>query len=204
MSFTHTQTQQTPSAFTYVTVVSGLPRSGTSMMMQMLAAGGLSAMTDAIRQADADNPRGYFEVERVKRLKDGDGAWMSEAQGKAIKIISALLEHLPPNQRYKVIFMQRTLAETLASQRKMLIHRGEDPARIDDAELTRLFQKHLQKVEAWLAGQPNIAVLYVNYNEMIAAPSPFLTQINRFLDQRLDSEQMLAAVDRTLYRNRAA
>ncbi|MFZ1628682.1 MAG: sulfotransferase domain-containing protein [Anaerolineae bacterium] len=204
MSFTHTQTQQTPSAFTYVTVVSGLPRSGTSMMMQMLAAGGLSAMTDAIRQADADNPRGYFEVERVKRLKDGDGAWMSEAQGKAIKIISALLEHLPPNQRYKVIFMQRTLAETLASQRKMLIHRGEDPARIDDAELTRLFQKHLQKVEAWLAGQPNITVLYVNYNEMIAAPSPFLTQINRFLDQRLDSEQMLAAVDRTLYRNRAA
>ena len=204
MSFTHTQTQQTPSAFTYVTVVSGLPRSGTSMMMQMLAAGGLSAMTDAIRQADADNPRGYFEVERVKRLKDGDGAWMSEAQGKAIKIISALLEHLPPNQRYKVIFMQRTLAETLASQRKMLIHRGEDPARIDDAELTRLFQKHLQKVEAWLAGQPNITVLYVNYNEMIAAPSPFLAQINRFLDQRLDSEQMLAAVDRTLYRNRAA
>lgn len=204
MSFTHTQTQQTPSAFTYVTVVSGLPRSGTSMMMQMLAAGGLSAMTDAIRQADADNPRGYFEVERVKRLKDGDGAWMSEAQGKAIKIISALLEHLPPNQRYKVIFMQRTLAETLASQRKMLIHRGEDPARIDDAELTRLFQKHLQKVEAWLAGQPNIAVLYVNYNEMIAAPSPFLAQINRFLDQRLNSEQMLAAVDRTLYRNRAA
>lgn len=204
MSFTHTQTQQTPSAFTYVTVVSGLPRSGTSMMMQMLAAGGLSAMTDAIRQADADNPRGYFEVERVKRLKDGDGAWMSEAQGKAIKIISALLEHLPPNQRYKVIFMQRTLAETLASQRKMLIHRGEDPARIDDAELTRLFQKHLQKVEAWLAGQPNITVLYVNYNEMIAAPSPFLAQINRFLDQRLNSEQMLAAVDRTLYRNRAA
>ena len=188
MSFTHTQTQQTP---TYVTVVSGLPRSGTSMMMQMLAAGGLSAMTDAIRQADADNPRGYFEVERVKRLKDGDGAWMSEAQGKAIKIISALLEHLPSNQRYKVIFMQRTLAETLASQRKMLIHRGEDPARIDDAELTRLFQKHLQKVEAWLAGQPNIAVLYVNYNEMIAAPSPFLAQINRFLDQRLNSEQML-------------
>ena len=164
---------QTPSSahpFTYVTVVSGLPRSGTSMMMQMLAAGGLTAMTDAIRQADADNPRGYFEVERVKRLKDGDVAWMIEAEGKAIKIISALLEHLPPGHHYKVIFMQRALGETLASQRKMLIHRGEDPARIDDAELTRLFQKHLQKIEAWLASQPNLEVLYVNYNEMVAAP----------------------------------
>ncbi|WP_343410285.1 hypothetical protein [Candidatus Amarolinea dominans] len=130
MSFTHTQTQQTP---TYVTVVSGLPRSGTSMMMQMLAAGGLSAMTDAIRQADADNPRGYFEVERVKRLKDGDGAWMSEAQGKAIKIISALLEHLPPNQRYKVIFMQRTPGRDAGLAAQDAHPSREDPARIDDA-----------------------------------------------------------------------
>ena len=205
MNNNQTPNQMPPAApFTYVTVVSGLPRSGTSMMMQMLAAGGLTAMTDAIRQADADNPRGYFEVERVKRLKDGDVTWMTEAEGKAIKIISALLEHLPPSHHYKVIFMQRALEETLASQRKMLIHRGEDPARIDDAELARLFQKHLQKIEAWLASQPNIEVLYVNYNEMVAAPQPFVVQINRFLDQRLDSEQMLAAVDRDLYRNRAA
>lgn len=206
MSFYQVQepTQQTRVAFTYVTVVSGLPRSGTSMMMQMLAAGGLTAMTDAIRQADADNPRGYFEVERVKRLKDGDQAWMSEAEGKAIKIISALLEYLPQAQHYKVIFMQRALEETLASQRKMLIHRGEDSSRINDAELMRLFQKHLQKIESWLAAQPNIETLYVNYNDMVAAPQPFVAQINRFLDQRLDAKQMLAAVDRDLYRNRVA
>ncbi len=188
----------------YITVVSGLPRSGTSMMMQMLASGGLSIMTDAIRQADADNPRGYFEVERVKRLKQGDSAWLVEAEGKAIKIISALLEYLPATHRYKVIFMQRTLEETLASQRKMLIRRGEDPARISDEELARLFQKHLQKIEVWLAAQPNIAVLYINYNQMVGQPQPFVNRIAEFLDGRVDRTQMLAAVDHSLYRNRSA
>ncbi|HZD55295.1 MAG TPA: hypothetical protein VE136_01120, partial [Anaerolineales bacterium] len=99
-----------------MTIVSGLPRSGTSMMMKMLEAGGVPPLTDEIRTADRDNPKGYYEFERVKKMPDGDKAWMVEARGKSVKVISALLEHLPPQYDYKVIFMRRDMNEILASQ----------------------------------------------------------------------------------------
>src|ERR671923_2816349 len=102
-----------------IIVVSGLPRSGTSMMMKMLAAGKIELFTDNLRVADEDNPEGYFEFERVKKLKDGDFAWLPGAQGKAVKVISALLEFLPSEFNYQVIFMRRRMSEILASQRKM-------------------------------------------------------------------------------------
>src|SRR5215813_2579369 len=106
-----------------IIVVSGLPRSGTSMMMKMLAAGGLPVLVDAIRAADDDNPNGYFEFEPVKQLADGQNEWLTEAGGKVVKIISALLEYLPKSYHYKIIFMERELKEILASQQKMLSHR---------------------------------------------------------------------------------
>ncbi|HNS01899.1 MAG TPA: sulfotransferase, partial [Anaerolineae bacterium] len=187
----------------YITVVSGLPRSGTSMMMKALEAGGLPALTDALRVADEDNPKGYYEVERVKQLDKGDTAWMADAQGKVIKVISALLEHLPAAYSYRVIFMQRALPEVLASQKKMLERRGEPTDRVSDEELTRLFTKHVQKVETWLRAQPNFQTLPVDYNRMLADPQPWVRQINQFLEGRLDEARMIEVVDPALYRNRA-
>ncbi len=192
-----------PKAAAFVTVVSGLPRSGTSMMMKALEAGGLSVVTDAQRVADEDNPKGYYEMERVKQLDKGDTAWVADAQGKVVKVISALLEHLPPGYQYRVVFMQRAMPEILASQKKMLERRGEPTDRISDEELTRLFSKHVQKVETWLRGQPNFQVLYVDYNRMLADPLPFVRQVNQFLDNTLNEQRMAEVVDPALYRNRA-
>lgn len=187
-----------------VYIVSGLPRSGTSMMMQMLHRGGLPALTDAIRSADEDNPRGYFELERVKQIKD-DPSWLDEAHGKVVKLISRLLLELPPpapeRVRYKVIFMRRDLDEVLKSQRKMLERRGEDTSQSDD-DIKELFVAHLEEVEAWLRGRPDIDVLFVSYARMVTEPQPGAERINRFLDGVLDVEAMLSEVDPELYRNR--
>lgn len=186
-----------------ITVVSGLPRSGTSMMMKVLDAGGIPPVQDGIRAADEDNPQGYYEFERVKRLDKGDTAWLAEAQGKAVKVISALLKHLPPTYTYRVIFVRRNMAEVLASQRKMLIHRGEDPGQVDDVQMSRLFARHLAEVEAWLAQQHNMRVLYVQYAEALANPQGCAAQINTFCGGGLNERAMALAIDPQLYRNRA-
>ena len=186
----------------FITVVSGLPRSGTSMMMKMVEAGGIPPMTDALRAADEDNPKGYYEFERVKQMDKGDVAWVPEARGKAVKVISALLKHLPANERYRVIFIRRDIDEILASQRKMLIHRGEDPDKQDDAQMKRLFEKHLRQ-EEWLAAQKNIQTLYVHYGDMLGNPGPQIARVNTFLGGTLDTAQMAEIVDPALYRNRS-
>jgi hypothetical protein len=186
-----------------IIIVSGLPRSGTSMMMKILEAGGLPVLTDALRTADDDNPKGYYEYERVKQLDKGDVAWLASAQGKVVKVISALLPHLPATHQYRVIFMQRKLAEVLASQRKMLANRGEQMGAAEDSALAALFEKHLQTTKAWLQTQPNITVLDVDYNQLVVAPTAYLRAINHFLDDKLDLIQMGQAVDPTLHRNRA-
>ena len=186
-----------------ITIISGLPRSGTSMMMKMLEAGGMTILTDGIREADADNPRGYYEFERVKQLPKGDQEWLDEAEGKVVKVISALLEYLPPDHSYKVIFMHRQLTEILASQKKMLVRRGEPTDKTSDEKLAELFEKHLRKVTAWLATRPNISVLDVDYNRLLDDPRPYAQQVNSFLGNMLDVEKMVGVVDPSLYRNRA-
>ncbi len=185
-----------------IIVVSGLPRSGTSMMMKMLAEGGLQVVTDAVRAADDDNPNGYFELEAVKQLAEGSGGWMDGAQGKVVKIISALLEHLPADHRYKVIFMERSLGEVLASQKKMLTNRAEQSA-IQDQEMEAQFQKHLGAVKYWLARQPNIQVLYVDYNKMLVSPGAASQAVADFIGQSVDVSRMLGVPNEKLYRNRA-
>ena len=187
-----------------ITVVSGLPRSGTSMMMKLLEAGGLPPMTDNIRTADEDNPKGYYEFERVKQLPKGDVAWLPEAQGKVVKVIAALLPHLPSGYEYRVIFMQREMSEVLASQKQMLIRRGEDPDKIPDGVIAKLFEKHLKQVNDWVSQQSNVQRLDVNYNEMLKNPQPFIEQINAFLDNQLDAAQMATVVDPSLHRQRKA
>ena len=186
-----------------IIVVSGLPRSGTSMMMKMLAEGGLPVLTDELRRADTDNPNGYFEFETVKQMSAGNITWLAEAGGKVIKVISALLEYLPSHYSYKIIFLERDLQEILASQRKMLTHRNEESV-VDDAEIAIQLQKHLSVVKPWLARQPNMEVLYVNYNALIANPEPFCAKIVDFLGLPLDQARMLAVPNAMLYRNRAS
>ncbi len=185
-----------------IILVSGLPRSGTSMMMKMLEAGGIPPLTDNIRTADDDNPKGYYEFERAKKLREGDTAWLGDAEGKVVKTISALLEHLPADYHYKVIFMRRAMPEILASQRKMLVNRGEDPEKVNDAEMAALFEKHLAKVTRWMAEHTNFDVLYVNYNDMVENPAPMIPLVNDFLGGKLNTAGMSAVVDPKLYRQR--
>jgi len=183
-----------------ITIVSGLPRSGTSMMMKMLEAGGMQILTDHIRAADADNPKGYYEFERVKQIAR-DKTWLPEARGKAVKIISELLKHLPPDYKYKVIFMQRQIEETLASQRQMLIRRGET-INAEDEKLAALLRRHLVWLNTRLKKKANTEVAYVDYGAVIANPAGQARSINQFLHRRLDVAAMAGAVDPLLYRQR--
>jgi len=191
-----------PSNKNVVTVVSGLPRSGTSMMMKMLDAGGIPPLTDNERTADDDNPKGYYEFERVKKMDSGDTAWLPDAKGKVVKVISQLLKHLPSEHEYRIIFMRRNMNEILASQKKMLVNRGENPDKADDAEISALFERHLQSVISWMRLQPNVKVLYIHYSDVLANPEPQAAQINEFFNGRLDTKAMATVVDPNLYRNR--
>jgi hypothetical protein len=188
-----------------ITVVSGLPRSGTSLMMKMLEAGGLPVLVDHERQADVDNPQGYYEFERVKGLETGDTTWLTDAPGKAVKVISALLPHLPSDYHYHVLFMERELSEVLASQRKMLQHRAAADAP-DDQTLKALLVRHLHDTRTWLTRQPHLTALYVPYKALLHDPKAQIQRIANFVntsrDSALDPAAMHQVIDPTLYRNR--
>ena len=185
-----------------ITVVSGLPRSGTSLMMQMLAAGGMPVLTDGVRFADDDNPRGYFEYEPVKRTKR-DASWVPLAEGKAVKVIYALLRDLPPEHEYRVIMMRRDLGETLGSQREMLRRSGRAGAEISDDKLRELFARELEKTRDWLALQPHFKVLDAEHRDCLSAADVVAARVNEFLGGGLDEAAMALAVDSALYRQRA-
>ena len=185
-----------------ITVVSGLPRAGTSMMMKILAEGGLPIVTDELRRADDDNPNGYFELESVKQMAAGNVEWLSNAGGKVVKVISALLEYLPSQYSYKVIFMEREIKEILASQRKMLARRNETSA-VDDTEMEAQFRKHLAVVKPWLVRQPNMDVFYVSYNALMSDPELLCRRVVEFTGAPLNLDRMLAVPNAQLYRNRA-
>lgn len=185
-----------------IVVVSGLPRSGTSMAMKMLEAGGLSMVVDNIRTADEDNPKGYYEDERVKDLGQmEDKAWLAESKGKAIKIISYLLKDLPAHHNYKVLFMRRNLQEILASQTKMLERRGES-SETSDERMIELYEDHLWKVNRLLKREPHIEALDVPYRSVLDNPAEQAGRIHDFLGLPLDLEKMAGVVDKSLYRNR--
>ena len=171
------------------------------MMMNMLTAGGIQALTDGERLPDESNPKGYFELEKVKHLGK-DRSFLSEAVGKVIKIVSPLLKHLSPEYSYRVIFMERNVREMLESQRQMMIKRGE-LAPDDDEKMSEIYDRHVRDAKSWLSLQPNIDVIYVSYNEVLKTPQPYIENISRFLGGDLDGVAMLAAVDRSLYRQRS-
>lgn len=185
-----------------VVVVSGLPRSGTSMAMKMLEAGGMELVVDNIRTADEDNPKGYYEDERVKDLAEmEDKEWLDGVRGKVIKVVSSLLNHLPASNAYKVVFMRRNLHEVLASQTKMLGRRGEE-SHTDDQDLLTMYEAHLEKVQFQLRFRPYFETLYLDYANVVAEPAPEARRIADFVGGGLDADRMAAAVDGSLYRNR--
>jgi hypothetical protein len=182
-----------------ITIVSGLPRSGTSLMMQMLDHGGLPVVTDNIRTADTDNPRGYYEYEQVKKIKQ-DASWLPAARGKVFKMISQLLYDLPPTERYRIIFMERDMDEMLRSQDKMLERLGRKGAPHD--QIKRSYGIHVEKLRDWLRQQKNIEVLYVSYNDLVGRAEEQAQRVREFLGGKGNVEHMVRAVDPSLYRNR--
>ncbi len=186
----------------YVTIVSGLPRSGTSMMMRMLEAGGMPVLTDELRTADIDNPRGYYEYEPVKKTKE-DATWLRGAVGKAVKMVYQLLYSLPEGYEYRVLMMQRHVDEVLQSQRKMLDRLGTDSLGVPDNAIAKLFQSQLEQCYHWLDQRPHFDYLEVSYNEMVSEPEKNLSTINDFLGGRLDIAEMQGIIEPSLYRNRA-
>src|SRR5262245_4383582 len=170
-------------------------------MMQLLSAGGIPAITDHIRAPDPDNPRGYYEFERVKKVKD-DAAWLPEARGKVVKMVSQLLYDLPPTEQYRVLFMERDLDEVLDSQEKMLRRLGQPAAPRDD--MTKAFTLHLARLHEWLARRPHFAVHRVGYADVVARPEAETARVNEFLGGRLNEAAAVRAIDPSLYRNRKA
>ncbi len=187
-----------------VVVVSGLPRSGTSMVMSMLQAGGLPLVTDEARAADEDNPKGYFEFEKIKDLAEmDDKSWLRDARGKAIKIISHLLKELPEDNYYRIIFARRDLEEIIASQNIMLDRQSESNP-VDDAKAIELYRKHLVNVRFLVRRKPNLEMIELTYGDTLSDPRASAERINNFLGGNLNTEQMSAIVDERLYRNRKA
>jgi hypothetical protein len=186
-----------------IVVVSGLPRSGTSMAMKMLEAGGLRVVIDNLRSADEDNPKGYYEDERVKDLhQEGDKTWLREARGKVVKIISFLLKSLPADNNYKVIFMHRNLREIVASQNKMLVRRGEKNDTPDERAV-QLLEEQVRDARFFLR-RPQFEVLELNYGEMLQGARPAALRMAQFVGGELDVDKMVEVVDVLLYRNRAS
>jgi hypothetical protein len=173
------------------------------MMMQMLHAGGLTIATDAVRTPDESNPRGYFELEAVKELDKGaPPAWLPDARGKAVKVVSSLVRWLPESYDYQVIFMQRNLDEVIASQDRMLAQRGVAHDGHDHDRLKQLYQAHVEETLRLLRRRPCFSTLVVDYAETLAHPERTARRLHRFLAARLDVTRAAAAADSGLYRNR--
>jgi hypothetical protein len=186
----------------FVTIVSGLPRSGTSMMMRMLEAGGMPVVVDHDRKPDADNPNGYYEFEPIKKLKE-DSSWVAGAVGHVVKAVYLLLYDLPTGFNYRVVFMRRNLHEVIASQDTMLRRSGSTTGSIDPGVLARHFETQIRRADSWLRQQPNFAVTYVNYADVVGDPAGTAAAIARFLDGAVDPARMVATIDPGLYRQRS-
>jgi len=187
---------------TFITIVSGLPRSGTSMMMQVIEAAGIPPLTDNIRKKDVDNPKGYYEFEPVKRTKQ-DPSWVARCPGKVVKMVYSLLYDLPAGYEYRVIFMERKIEEVLASQKVMLERLGNPGAGVSDEKMADLFRRELERFFSWVKDQQNMQMMKVHYSDMIEQPEREADRINEFLGGGLDAAAMVQSVDPSLYRKRA-
>ena len=185
-------------------IVTGLPRSGTSLVMQMLEAGGIPILADDSRRADENNPRGYFEFEPVKKLFR-DSSWLLEVRGKAVKIVAPLLPALPHTIACRVIFCERDLDEILDSQESML--RGPDgPVVAGMARRRRLKEEYtriLNRGKALLLRRPATRVLTIDYRDAVSNPILTAREIDNFLGGETDLVKMATVIDPRLYRSRS-
>ncbi len=191
----------TPNLGENTVIVTGLPRSGTSMMMQMLHTGGLPVLTDTLRTADPDNPKGYFEYEPVKKIKT-DRSWLDLARGKAVKMVHLLLYDLPADRSYQVILMRRNIDEILASQTAMLQRMGKKGAALPADQLAATFTQQLDKAQRWLDDQVHINAIVIHHHDILTHPQAQALRISDFLGGQLDVNAMAETVDPTLYRQR--
>jgi hypothetical protein len=173
------------------------------MMMNMLHAGGLEIMTDGIRESDVDNPKGYFEDERVKDLENmEDKTWLAEARGKVLKVISFLLKDLPPAHAYRIVFMRRDLDEIMASQNKMITHRGATDT-TDDESMKELYRSDIARARVLAQRHSNMHLLEIHYCTVIRNPAEVAAEVNAFVGGQLDEGAMARVVDPSLYRNKS-
>ncbi|MEL7426095.1 MAG: alkaline phosphatase family protein [Bacteroidota bacterium] len=187
-----------------ITIVSGLPRSGTSLMMQMLEAGGMQVFTDDVRTADQNNLKGYYEHEAVKSLQKKNG-FLKDATDQAVKVIANLLPYLPSRYKYRVVFMTRDLDEVIRSQQKMLIRDGKRlPEDVLPLALVNKFDNSLKKARHWLDNQRNVEYVEVDYHDLLQNPFEQAIFLNNFFAGQLQPEKMAGIPDPTLYRERHA
>jgi len=184
-----------------ITIVAGLPRSGTSLMMQMLDAGGMPVLTDQIRQPDDDNPRGYYEFEAVKTVKE-EPAWLERAPGHAVKMVYRLLYDLPGGYTYQAVFTRRKLEEVIASQETMLRRNGKGADGLKEEQLVDIYRRQLLQFDAWIEGRPNFSVLYVDHHEVLNDTERVARDVNQFLGGDLDVAAMIRVPDRSLHRQK--
>jgi hypothetical protein len=185
-----------------IIVVSGLPRSGTSLMMKMLDAAGLELLVDNKRKADQDNPKGYYELEAVAQMKDKGTNWVAEAPGKAVKVVAPLLKYLPAEYAYKVLFMRRAMPEILASQKQMLTRRGKDAEAVPDAAMAQIFDKQLAEVLKWMSENGSTEYIEIPFSELVAGNMQILESMSKFLKLEMDLNAMAQIADPELYRQR--
>jgi predicted AlkP superfamily phosphohydrolase/phosphomutase/tetratricopeptide (TPR) repeat protein len=185
-----------------ITIVSGLPRSGTSLMMQLLVAAGRAALTDSKRAADEDNPLGYFEFEKSIELAK-DTSWLQQARGKVVKIVAQLLPHVPANEHYQIIFMKRDLTEVVASQKAMLARQSRRGAELDEQKLRDTYTSQLNRVEAQLARRPEVRILTVNYSDLLADPITQVSVLAQFLGGPFNHQAAANVIRPHLHRQKA-
>lgn len=183
-----------------IIVVTGLPRSGTSLVMQILQSMGIDLFTDNKRSPDQSNPRGYFEHELVKTI-EYDTSWIKKVEGKAIKIVSPLLVYLPNNYNYKIIFMDRVLDEIVQSQEKMLLVNGVPNPQIEPEVIKQIFIKDLKQAWSWIRELSHSESLEISHSKLLKKPESELEKVNGFLNIKVDLENTLKVIDKKLYRS---
>ena len=185
-----------------ITIVSGLPRTGTSMMMNILKESGIAILTDQTRIADNHNPRGYFEYQPAKELPEGNISWLESAEGKAVKVISFYIHHLPPKYEYKVLFMERTIEEIVMSQQKIVIDENKRIHKKEVKMMEDYFKDHIRKTKTWISLQPNFTVHYFSYNNMVANPQEYTSILSEFLECEIKGSVLTKVIDEKLYTQR--
>lgn len=184
-----------------VTIVSGLPRSGTSLMMQILEKSGMDILTDNVREADESNKCGYYEFEKVKKMMI-DASWLPQAEGKVVKIIAQLLDYLPDGFEYKTIFMERDYDEVFNSQSKMLDRLGSKKIKADTVQLKKTFQKQVGEIKTRLQKKTDFSLINISYSNLIFHPESEIEKMDIFFKKKFDRKKICAAIDPDLYRER--